>query len=118
MKKLFLILGFTASILALILAVTPLFKIAFIPAIIALVFGVLTLILSKDKKQHKKPIQLVLLMTIIALVLTTYKTIYTTSEVGNTEQMEQKEEQLEEESIEELEGIEMDDIEMDDIDTH
>ncbi|MFD2914689.1 FUSC family protein [Psychroserpens luteus] len=112
MKKIFLILGFITSILALILAVTPLFKIAFIPAIAALVFGVLTLVLSKDKQQNKKSIQLVFLITIIALALTTYKTVFTKSEVGNTEQMEQKEEQIEEESIEDLEDIEIDDIDI------
>lgn len=112
MKKFFLILGFIAAILALILAVTPLFKIAFIPAIAALVFGILTLFLYKDKQQYKKPIQLAFLMTIIALVLTTYKTVYTEPEVGNTEQMEQKEEQLEEESIEELEGLEIEDFDV------
>jgi membrane-bound ClpP family serine protease len=112
MKKLFLILGFITAILALILAVTPLFNIAFIPAIAALVFGALALFISKDKQQFKKPIQLVFLLTIIALAVTTYKAIYTTSEVGDTEQMEQKEEQLEEESIEELEGLDIDDIDM------
>lgn len=108
MKKLFLILGFITAILALILAVTPLFNIAFIPAIATLVFGILALVISKEKQQYKKPIQLVFLMTIIALVLTTYKAVYTESEVGNTEKMEQKEEQLEEESIQELEGLEID----------
>nr|WP_321222518.1 FUSC family protein [uncultured Psychroserpens sp.] len=110
MKKLFLVLGFITSILALILAVTPLFKIAFIPAIAALIFGLLTFVVSKDKQQFKKPIQLVFLITIITLALTTYKSVFTESQVGNTEQMEQKEEQLEEESIEELEGLEIDDI--------
>ena len=112
MKKLFLILGFVTAILALILAVTPLFNIAFIPAIAALVFGVLALFISKDKQQFKKPIQLVFLLTIIALAVTTYKAVYTISEVGDTEQMEQKEEQLEEESIEELEGLDIDEIDM------
>ncbi|MDG5493190.1 FUSC family protein [Psychroserpens sp. SPM9] len=110
MKKLFLILGFITAILALILAVTPLSKLAYIPSIAALVFGVLTLYFSKDKQASKKSIQLVFLMTIIALVLTTYKVIFTTSEVGDTKQMEQKEEQLEEESLEELEDLDIDEI--------
>jgi membrane-bound ClpP family serine protease len=110
MKKLFLILGFITAVLALILSVTPLFKIAFIPAIAALLFGILALFISKDKQQYKKPIQLFFLITIIALALTTYKAVFTESKVGNTEQMEQKEEQLEEESIQELEGLDLDDI--------
>ena len=110
MKKLFLILGFITAILALILAVTPLFNIAFIPAIAALMFGILTLLVSKDKQRYKKPLQLVFLLTIIALAVTTYKAVYTISEVGNTDKMDQKEEQLEEESIEELESLEIDDV--------
>ncbi|OUR97731.1 FUSC family protein [Flavobacteriales bacterium 33_180_T64] len=108
MKKLFIILGFIVSILALILAVTPLSKIAYIPAVAALIFGVLALVTSKNKQHSKKSIHLIFLMTIIALVLTTYKALFNTVEIGNTEQLEQKEKQLEEESIEELEGINLD----------
>jgi membrane-bound ClpP family serine protease len=108
MRKLSIILGFITSVLALILAVTPLSKIAYIPSIAALIFGVFALYLSKDKQDSKKSIQLIFLMTIIALVVTTYKALFNTTEVGNTEQLEQKEEQLEEESLNELEGLEID----------
>lgn len=108
MKKLFLILGFITAILAVILAVTPLSKIAYIPSVCALVFGLLAFYTAKDKQQSKKSIQLIFLMTIIALVLTTYKAVFTTAELGDTEQLEQKEEQLEEESLKELEGIDID----------
>lgn len=108
MKKLFIILGFITAILALILAVTPLSKIAYIPSVMALICGVLAMISSKEKQQGKKSIQLIFLMTIIALTLTTYKAVFNKVELGNTEQLEQKEEQLEEESIEELEGIDID----------
>lgn len=108
MKKLFIILGFITAILALILAVTPLSKIAYIPSVVALICGVLALVTSNDKQKGKKSIQLMFLMTIIALALTTYKAVFNTVEVGNTEQLEEKEEQLEEESIEELEGIDID----------
>lgn len=112
MKKILIILGFITSILAMILAATPLSKIAFIPSIAALIFGVLALILSKDKRESKKSIQLIFLMTIIALALCTYKTIYHTAEVGDTEQLEQKEEQLEEESLEDLEDLDLDNIDL------
>jgi membrane-bound ClpP family serine protease len=110
MKKLFLILGFITAILGLILAVTPLFKIAYIPSIATLIFGLLALFTFKEKQHNKKPIQLIFLMSIIALALTTYKAVFSKSEVGNTEQLELKEEQLEEESIEELDGLEIDDL--------
>ncbi|MGS2726553.1 FUSC family protein [Psychroserpens sp. BH13MA-6] len=107
MKKLFLVLGFLTSILALILAVTPLSKIAYIPSVAALLFGVLTLVTSRENTQYKRSIQLVFLMTICALALTTYKVIFNEVEVGNTEQLEQKMEASEEESLQELEGIDI-----------
>ena len=112
MKKLFIILGFISSVLTLIIAVTPLYKIAYIPAIVALILGIVALYVSKEKQQSKKSIQLIFLMTIIALVLTTYKSVFTTAEIGDTKQLEQKEEQLEEESIEELEGLDIEDIDI------
>ncbi|MCK8479689.1 FUSC family protein [Psychroserpens algicola] len=108
MKKTLIILGFVTSILALILAVTPLSKMAYIPSIAALIFGVLAMYTSKGKPSSKKSIQLIFLMTIIALAVTTYKAVFNTVEVGNTEQLEQKEEQLEEESLDELEDLEID----------
>jgi len=112
MKKLFIILGFISSVLALIIAVTPLYKIAYIPAIVALILGIVALYVSKEKQQSKKSIQLIFLMTIIALILTTYKSVFITAEIGDTKQLEQKEEQLEEESIEELEGLDIEDIDI------
>lgn len=108
MKKLFIILGCITSVLALVLAVTPLSKMAYIPSVVALIFGILALLTSKEKGQSTKSIQLIFLMTIIALALTTYKAVFNKVEIGNTEQFEQKEEQLEEESLQELEGIEID----------
>ncbi|MEH6537174.1 MAG: FUSC family protein [Psychroserpens sp.] len=110
MKKLFIILGFITSILALVLAVTPLSKVAYIPSVAALICGVFALYTSKDKQHAKKSIQLIFLMTIIALALTTYKAVFTKAELGDIKQLEQKEEQLEEESIEELENLDIDEI--------
>ncbi len=105
MKKLFVILGFTTAILALILSATPLSKIAFIPSGAAFICGIAALIIKKGDSSSKKSIQLMLLMTIIALVVTTYKAVFTTVEVGDTKQLEQKEEELEEESLKDLEGM-------------
>lgn len=106
MKKLVIILGFICAVLAVVLAVTPLFKIAYITGVAALIFGVLAIYLSKQGS--KKSIQLIFLLTIIALVVTTYKSIFDTVEVGNTEELIEKENESQEEAIEELEGIEMD----------
>ena len=108
MRTLFVVLGFIVSILSVILAVTPLFKIAFIPSIAALVFGLIALYVSRQKQLPKKSIQLVFLLTIIALSLTTYKSIFSTVEVGDTEELIQKENESEQEAIETLEDIEID----------
>jgi membrane protein implicated in regulation of membrane protease activity len=108
MRTLFVVLSFIASILSVILAVTPLFKIAFIPSIAALVFGLVALYVSKQKQLPRKSIQLVFLLTIIALSLTTYKSIFSTVEVGDTEELIQKENESEQEAIETLEDIEID----------
>ena len=105
MKKLFVVLGFIAAILALILAATPLSKIAFIPSGAALICGIIAIAIKKGDQGSKKSIQLMFLMTIIALVITTYKAVFNMVEVGDTEQLEQTEEQLEEESLQDLEDM-------------
>lgn len=107
MRKTAIVLGFIFSILAVLLAVLPFSNFAFIPAIIALVLGIIALLKSKAEEDKKHTIQLIFLLTIIALALATYKSIYTTTEVGDTEQLEQREEDSLEDSIEELDDIEI-----------
>lgn len=113
MKKLFTILAVAASILAIILAVLPVSNLAVFPSIAALIFGIAAFYLSKKTGQVKKIIQFSLMLTILALVLTTYKAIFTKTEVANTEDLNAKETELEEQAIEELEGLEIDEIEID-----
>ncbi len=117
MKKLFTILALIASIFAIIFAVLPISNLAIFPAIAALVFGLIAFYLSKKTGKVKKIIQFSFLLTIAALLLTTYKSIFTETKVANTDAIEAKEEKLEEESIQELEGldIEIDESELEDI---
>ena len=107
-KKLIIILGFIAAVLAVVLAVTPLSNLAVIPIIVAFVCGLLIVFMSKKDKTKPKSIQYIFLMVIIALVLTVYKSIYYTSEVGDTEQLEQRDEENLEDSKELLEDIDFD----------
>lgn len=108
MKTLFVVLGFIASIFSVILSITPLYKIAFIPCIASLIFGLVALYISKQKQLPKKSIHLIFLLTIIAFSVTTYKTIFNTVEVGNTEELIQKENESEQEAIDTLEDIQID----------
>lgn len=108
MKKLFIIIGFIAAILATILAVTPLFKLSLFPTILAVLCGLGLLYLNKKKQQKTKAVQYVFLLSIIALSLTVYKSIFTVVELGDTEELNKLEEKSEEEAIELLEDIEID----------
>ena len=113
MKKVFTILAIITSILAIILSVLPVSNLAVFPAITALIFGLVAFYLSKKSGQVKKIIQFTFLLTIIALAITTYKAVFSTTELGNTDTLIEKEEELKEESIEELEGLDLE--EFDDI---
>ncbi|WP_299365450.1 FUSC family protein [Winogradskyella sp.] len=106
-KKLFIILGFVTAILAVVLAVTPLSTLAIAPIIVAFVSGVLVLLVSRKEKTKTKTIQYIFLMVIIALFLTIYKSFNPTSEIGDTKQLEQRDEENLENSIKTLEGIEI-----------
>jgi len=107
-KKLIIIFGFIAAILSVILAVTPFSNIAIIPIVVAFILGLLIVYISKKNNTKTKSIQYIFLMVIIALALTVYKSVYYTSEVGDTEQLKQREEENLEDSKELLEDIDFD----------
>jgi membrane protein implicated in regulation of membrane protease activity len=107
MRKLLIILGLIAAVFAVILSVLPLSNLAFIPAIVALLIGVGALLIRKKIGQSKKVIQLIFLLTIIALALATYKSIFDVAEVGDTQELEQRVEESVEDSKEILEDIEI-----------
>jgi hypothetical protein len=107
MRLLFIILGLTSAIFAVILSVLPLSNFAFFPAIAALLFGILAFIKTRGTNKPKHTIQLIFLLTIISLALATYKSVTATTEVGDTEQLEQREENSLENSIDELEDIDI-----------
>ncbi|AUC81100.1 FUSC family protein [Lacinutrix sp. Bg11-31] len=107
MRLLFIILGLISAVFAVILAVLPLSNFAFFPAIAALIFGVLAFIKTRGTNKPKHTIQLILLLTIISLVLATYKSINATTEVGDTEQLEQRAQDSEEDAIEELNDLDI-----------
>lgn len=116
MRQLFIVLGIIAAVLALILAVTPLSQIAYLPAIVALIFGGVAFYISKRQQSPKKTIQLIFILTVMALLLTTYKSIFNQAEVGDLDEFELKKEASIEDSKEILEGLEIDEMDFD-IDT-
>ena len=113
MRSLFIVLGIVAATLALVLAVTPLSQMAFLPAGAALIFGFIAFYMSKGKGMPKKSVQLIFLLTAISLILTTYKTIFHTAEVGNLEELELMEEASMKDSKEILEDLDLDEMDID-----
>ncbi len=116
MKKTFTIFAMITSILAIILSVLPVSNLAVFPAIAALIFGLVAFYLSKKTGAVKKIIQFSFLLTIIALGITTYKAIFNTVELGNTDTLIKKEAESKEQAIEELEELDLEEFEAEDID--
>ncbi|WP_203255689.1 FUSC family protein [Hyunsoonleella ulvae] len=112
MKQVFTILAVIASALTIIFSVLPISNLAIFPGITALIFGLIAFYLSKKTGKVKKIIQFSFLLTIMALGLTTYKAIFTKTEVGNTEALVEKETESKQEAIEELEELDLEDIEI------
>lgn len=88
MKRLWIVLGLTAAVLALILSVTTFFNMAYMPAVAALIFGLIAFYLSRQKEFPKKPIQLIFLLAIIAVVLSSYKLIFVPPENTDPEHID------------------------------
>lgn len=115
MKKIFTVLAIITSILAIILSILPVSNLAIIPAIAALIFGIVAFYLSKKTGQVKKIIQFTFLLTSTALVITIYKSVFNETKVEETEILEAKEIKSEADAIEELEDLDIDTDELEDI---
>ena len=110
MKKILTILGVIAAVFAIVFSVLPISNLAFIPAIFAFAFGFIALYYSKKQGQSKKTIQYIFLLTVIALAITIYRSVYTTSEVNDDIELQEKEKEFEENAIEELEELNIEDL--------
>lgn len=104
MKTLFSILGLISAILALILAIFPTEKIALIPAIAAFVFALIALFSAKQ--DSKKLIKFVFFVTILALAIITYKSIFSDDvEVTEDQDFIEQTQETEKKALEELEDM-------------
>ncbi|WP_455169398.1 hypothetical protein [Aegicerativicinus sediminis] len=75
MKKNMVIFGFLCSMLGLILSLTTYSNYAFIPCILALLGGLFAYYTDRHLPYPKKSIQIIFIITIIALSLTTYRAL-------------------------------------------
>jgi len=106
MRILFIILGALAAIIALTLSILPFGLLALIPAVAALIFGLLAFTLSKKEGKSKGIVNLIFLLTVIALVITTYRSITNENTIETDTEFIEKEKESEEKAMDELEDIE------------
>lgn len=105
MRITFIILGIIFALIAITLSILHFGLIALIPAIIAFVLGLLVLPLSKKENKSKLPVNLIFLLTVIALGITTYRSITNENTIEADAESIEKEKKSEEDAIDEFEGI-------------
>ena len=90
MKKLIIILGLIAAIIAVTLSTSRYSNYVMIPIVIAFISGLALVFLSKKEPSKTKPIQYIFLLVIMSLGLTIYKGVSKTIEVESTDQLNQQ----------------------------
>lgn len=114
MRSILIVLGYVAGVLSLIFALTPLFKIGFLTGAAALVLGIGAFFLGKKSESSGgNAVKILFALTVIALLLSTYKTFFVSVEVAETEEMIEMQEQSEQDAIEELEELDLEELELD-----
>ena len=108
MRKLFIILGLIFAIIAVLISVLPLSNLAFIPAIIAIICGLIAYLKSKPINASLRTITLVFILGVFAIGISSYKAVFSKTEVGNTKQLEAKEKKSEKEAIKDLDELDID----------
>ena len=108
MRQLLTILGFICAILGLALSILPFNKLALIPLSLAFILSLIVMRQVKNENKSTLPLRIVLLLTIVGLFLSVYRTIFDTNEVAQIEESIEREKQSEEDAIKELEDIEID----------
>lgn len=111
MKKLLTLLAIISAVLTIVLAVLPISNLAIIPAVAALIFGGIAYYLSKKSGNIKKILPFTFLLIACALALITFKALFTTSQVKNTDELHTKEAQFEKDAKKELEDLELEKVE-------
>lgn len=106
MRITYIILGIISAIIAITLSILPFGLIALIPAGIAFILGLLALSASKKEGKSKLPVNLIFLLTVISLVITTYRSITNENKIEVDTEFLEKEKESEEKAIDELEDIE------------
>jgi len=107
MRILITTLAIIAASLGLILSILPFGAIALIPIIIAFILGFIAFKMAQKDGANTKLVKVIFLITIIALVLSIYRTVFENNVVENDIETLEKEKQSQEDALEELEDLDI-----------
>lgn len=107
MRLLVTTLAVLAAILGLILSILPFGAIALIPIIAGFVLGFMAFKMAQKDGANTKFIRVIFLVTLVALVLSIYRTVFEDNVVENDIETIEKEKQSQEDALEELEDLDI-----------
>ncbi|MCK0109424.1 FUSC family protein [Flavobacteriaceae bacterium S0825] len=107
MRILITTLAIIAASLGLVLSILPFGAIALIPIVIAFILGFIAFKMAQKDGVNTKLVKVVFLITIIALVLSIYRTVIEDNVVENDIETIEKEKQSQEDALEELEDLDI-----------
>ena len=107
MKILITTLAIIAASLGLVLSILPFGAIALIPIVIAFILGFIAFKMAQKDGANTKLVKVIFLTTIIALVLSIYRTVIEDNVVENDIETIEKEKQSQEDALEELEDLDI-----------
>lgn len=108
MRLVLIVLGLLSALLAIVLSILPFGSIAIIPIVLAFVFGFIAFKASKKEGQNTRIIKFIFLVTIIALCITIYRSIFDENIVEDDIETIQNEEESLEDAKKELEDLDID----------
>lgn len=107
MRILITTLAIIAASLGLVLSILPFGAIALIPIVIAFILGFIAFKMAQKDGANTKLVKVIFLTTIIALVLSIYRTVIEDNVVENDIETIEKEKQSQEDALEELEDLDI-----------
>lgn len=109
MRSLVTTLAVLAALLGLALTILPFGIIALIPIVIAFILGYVAFKMTVKEGKNTKFVKVIFLITIVALALSIYRSVFDENVVEDDIETIEKEQKSEEDAIEELEGIDIED---------
>ncbi len=109
MRLLLTIIALISATLGLALSILPFQKIALIPIVLAFVLGFIVFKMTQKEGKNTKFVKVIFLVTIVALSLSIYRSIFDENIVENDVETINRDAQSEEDAVEELESIEIED---------